>query len=332
MLRAQLWESVTSTTILLTEHYRAPDRTVHEVLDRIRRGCTIPMDIDLIHRRTFGHIDGPNPSDLKWKSAPLITPRNAVRQAWNNQAGIRYAVQTGSQIFISPSIDRGVPSNYRREEMVWVVDSSTEMLATWGMLCIGAVAIVTTNVAVELGIANGTEVTIKEVVPHANDIQGWRQMRNQIVRLSQPPICVFVEPMDKTIVPNREFRPGQCQWFPIMTRTQRVPLPKDSGTTKMFMRTQIPLTHAFAISDHKVQGKGLPKSILDLQKPPTGHFSLENFYTMISRTSNWNDMAILRPFNDDIFQAKPDERLVQYGVYLKDQNEKTKRAYEQELV
>ena len=79
-------------------------------------------------------------------------------------------------MFISPSKDTGVPAHYSREEMVWTVDSSTEMLATWGMLCIGTVAIVTTNVAVELGIANGTEVVIKEVVPHPDDIEGWRQM------------------------------------------------------------------------------------------------------------------------------------------------------------
>jgi hypothetical protein len=115
-----------------------------------------------------------------------------------------------------------------------------------------------------------------------------------------------------------------------MTRTQRVQLPKDSGVAKTFMRTQVPLTHAFALSDHKVQGKGLPISILDLQKPPSGRFALENFYTMTSRTSVWIDMAILRPFNDDIFYTKPDERLQRYDVYLKEQNARTEWLYNQE--
>jgi hypothetical protein len=330
MKGAALWESVTSTTVLLTEHYRAPNKAVHEVLDRIRQGRATPSDIDLIHSRTFGHANGPDPMHLKWKSAPLITPRNAVRQAWNNQAGIRYAMETGRQMFISPSKDTGVPEHYSREEMVWTVDSSTEMLATWGMLCIGAIAIVTTNVAVELGIANGTEVIIKEVVPHPNDIEGWRQMDDQVVRLSRPPICVFVETME-TNDRIREFHPGKPQWFPIMTRTQRVQLPKDSGVGKTFIRTQIPLTHAFALSDHKVQGKGLPISILDLQKPPSGRFALENFYTMTSRTSVWINMAILRPFNDDIFYTKPDERLQKYDVYLREQNDKTESFYHQEV-
>jgi len=176
MAGAKLWEDVTSTTVLLTEHYRAPNGIVHQVLDRIRRGRATPGDIELIHARTFGHPNGPNPMDPKWKSALLITPRNAVRQAWNNQAGIRYGMETGGQIFISPSKDTGVPMNYSREEMVWAIDSTTEQLATWRMLCIGATAMVTTNIAVELGIANGTEVVIKEVVPHVDDIEGWRQI------------------------------------------------------------------------------------------------------------------------------------------------------------
>ena len=330
MAGAELWEHITATTVLLTEHYRAPSGAVHEVLDRIRRGQGTPRDIELIHARTFGHPNGPNSMDPKWKSAPLITPRNAVRQAWNNQAGIRYAIETSSQIFISPSKDTGVPSNYSREEMVWAIDSSTEQLATWGMLCVGATAIVTTNIAVELGVANGTEVVIKQVVPHMDDIEGWQQMQNQMVRLSRPPICVFVE-MTHATECNREYRRGKPSWFPIMTRTQRVRLPKDSGVGKQFTRTQIPLTHAFALSDHKVQGKGLAKSILDLQKPPTGHFALENYYTMLSRTSDWEDMAILRPFKDDIFSAKPDKRLVEYDMYLERQNERTVQVYEREM-
>src|SRR5579862_6237679 len=66
-----------------------------------------------------------------WKAAPLVTPRNSVRQAWNNQADIKHAVDTGNQIFISPSKETGVPANYSREEMVWTPDSKTEMLATW---------------------------------------------------------------------------------------------------------------------------------------------------------------------------------------------------------
>jgi hypothetical protein len=42
--------------------------------------------------------------------------------------------------------------------MVWSLDSKTEMLATWATLCVGAVAVATTNIAVALRVANGTKV------------------------------------------------------------------------------------------------------------------------------------------------------------------------------
>ena len=65
--------------------------------------------------------------------------------------------------------------------MVWTVDLNMEMLATWAMLCVGAVVVMTTNIAVELRVANGTKVIIREVVPHPNDIHGWNQIQNQVV-------------------------------------------------------------------------------------------------------------------------------------------------------
>ena len=86
----------------------------------------------------------------------------------------------------------------------------------------------------------------------------------------------------------------------------------------------------FALSDHKVQGKGLAKFILDLQKPPSRYFALENFYTMLSCTSDWEDIAILRPFNNNIFKVKSNKRLIEYDIYLEQQNAKTKQLYKED--
>jgi hypothetical protein len=76
-----LWKNVVKTTVLLTEHYRAPNPTVYEVMERLRKGALLPSDIEKIKARVFGHPNGPDPLDPKWQDAPLITPRNNVRQA-----------------------------------------------------------------------------------------------------------------------------------------------------------------------------------------------------------------------------------------------------------
>src|SRR5204862_6421066 len=127
--------------------------------------------------------------------------------------------QTGNQIFISPSIDEGLPCS--REAMIWTTDSKTEMLATWNVLCIGAEAIVTFNIGVELNIAKGSKVIIKEIVPHPQDHQGWQEIQNNLViKLSQPPITVFMEPICSSYPLAFNYHPLQSTWFPILPKKQ----------------------------------------------------------------------------------------------------------------
>ena len=51
---------------------------------------------------------------------------------------------------------------------------------------------------------------------------------------------------------------------------------------------------------------------------------------MTSRTCKWENMAVLRPFDDRIFNSKPDPRLMKYDVYLEEQDRKTQYRYETE--
>ena len=58
------------------------------------------------------------------------------------------------------------------------------------------------------------------------------------------------------------------------------------------------------MSDFRVQGSGLKKGIFDLKKTPSGRMALQNIYVMLSRVSNWEDLAILRPFEDSVLQLR----------------------------
>ena len=214
--------------------------------------------------------------------------------------------------------------------MVWTVDSRTEFLATWNVLCIDGPALVTSNIAVELGIANGSKVIIKQVVPHPEDHQGWNEIHKQIVKLSRPPICVFAE-LSGTDHSIGEYLPGQPGWFPVMCIKEWMTAPKDfqAGKNKTFYRTQIPLTPAFSMSDYKVQGRGFNmKFIIDLCRPPDRRLALQNIYVMLSRMTKWEDLAILRPFDDNIFRTGCDENWNRYDEFLENENKATKTWYE----
>jgi hypothetical protein len=74
-----------------------------------------------------------------------------------------------------------------------------------------------------------------------------------------------------------------------------------------------------------VQGAGLANAILDMKRPPTGWIGLENIYVMLSRISSWDDLAILRPFEESVLQRVPDERLTAYDEFLEQMHMDTKR-------
>ena len=247
-----LFQDVTKTTVLLREHYRARDEAVYSVLDRIRCGNATATDKQLLHSRTFGWPGGPDVEDKEWRTAVLITTRNNIREAWSNVASLRHAVDNGTQIFISPSIDEGIDCN--RRKMVWrAADSKTGFLPTWNVLCVDAPTIVKTNTAVELGTANGTKGIIREVIPDPEDCVGWSRIENQVVKLTRPPICVMVELVnDKHLLP--ESIGGRDGIFPMMPIRERFPCPKDfGGKSKHMWRIQQSLMSGFALSDHTVR-------------------------------------------------------------------------------
>jgi len=114
---------------------------------------------------------------------------------------------------------------------------------------------------------------------------------------------------------------------------QTILIPKEFGgesastqDKKTFDRIQIPLTPGFSMSDFRVQGNGLNKGIFDLKKPPSGCLRCQNIYVMLSRVTNWEDLAILRPFEDSVLQSlRVDEELTEYEEILKYMDRETQR-------
>lgn len=49
--------------------------------------------------------------------------------------------------------------------------------------------------------------------------------------------------------------------------------------------------------------------------------TLQNLYVMLSRVTYWENLAILRSFDDSIFKMKPDENLLRFDEYLEDMDD-----------
>ena len=61
----------------------------------------------------------------------------------------------------------------------------------------------------------------------------------------------------------------------------------------------------------------MSKAIFDFKRPPSGRLLHQNIYVMLSRVGDWEDMAILRPFEDSVLQSRPDDELLEYEEILK---------------
>lgn len=326
----ELWEKVTETTVILHRNYRARDPVLSGLLLRLAKGQLTSADKEILKSRVIGKSH--NIDMRQWRNAVLLTPRNSIRQRWNGNAAVSHFMATGNQIFISPSRDEGVTCS--RVNMLWTGDNHTDYLPTWNVLAINAPALVTANMAVELQIANGTDVIIKEVVPHPNDIDGWDNCTRPIVRLSQPPLCVFVEPIAKEPY-DPPYHPEHPTWFPLFPVHNEIPTPRSFGAVeeeKKFTRTQIPLLLAFAICDYRVQGKTLNrKFIIDLHKPPTGKLDIQNIYVMLSRAVSLDDVLILRDYDDKVLDTTAEIPFLEYEQVLEERAKETAVRFMEQL-
>jgi hypothetical protein len=142
---------------------------------------------------------------------------------------------------------------------------------------------------------------------------------------------VFVESAEPRHLSNYH-QHNHPTWFPIMPLKLSITIPKEfssesASTTdkKTFDRTQVPLTGGFAMSDFRAQGSGMSKAIFDFKKPPSGRLLHQNIYVMLSRVGDWEDMAILKPFEDSVLQTRPGEELLECEEILKHMDLETQR-------
>jgi hypothetical protein len=50
---------------------------------------------------------------------------------------------------------------------------------------------------------------------------------------------------------------------------------------------------------------------------------LQNLYIMLSQVTCWENLAILRPLDDSIFDMKPNENLLKFDEYLENMDDNT---------
>ncbi len=291
-----LWSQLTHA-VILHEQNRVTDEAFQELLVRLSEGKCTPEDVALLSTRSIGNGV---PLD-RFQSSPCIVPGNMLRVNLNNIHAKHHAKVQSTQLIISCAIDKGAkrvlkPSNINH--LMKLPDNKTGRLPGECPLLPGMPVMLTTNIAVELGLTNSSQGIVREVVCDPSE----KIQDSEVHKLRHLPKYVVVE-FPNTKCPQLPNLPHKyIPIFPIHTSFQyRFPGAKK---TESIARTQLPIVPSYCITSYKSQGKTLSSAIIDLVPPKRYHVDTSFSYVPLSRVRRLDDVVILRDFPQWVLNKK----------------------------
>lgn len=149
--------------VILKQQMRVHDQGWIDILNRLRVGECTEDDIKEVNKLvlTNPECDVPDFSMSPWDDCILITPRNAVREAWNKAALRRHCSKTGNILYIAPAKDTHgraegkLPINVRYE-IAKMSETKTASLSERLEIAVGMKVMITSNISTKGDIANST--------------------------------------------------------------------------------------------------------------------------------------------------------------------------------
>ncbi|KAJ3008597.1 hypothetical protein NUW54_g3090 [Trametes sanguinea] len=262
----------------------------------------------IIGREGSDNVDFQSPP---WSEALLVTPRHAVREAWNSAAARRW-----ERLAL---MMRNQDDSWRRQK-----DLPDEV-----ELAIGMQVMVTTNIETDLDVANGARGEVVKIILHPDEPEHGDE---PVVRLQYPPVYILVrlhrtratrlEGLEERVIPVEPVRATM--------QIQVKPRGSSKSVRRSVQRRQFPITGAYAFTDYQSQGQTIPYVIVDLQTPPGGRrLTLFNLYVALSRSHGRDTIRILRDFDENLFLQTHDLELLREDDRLEYLNNKTRQWWEE---
>ena len=244
-----------------------------------------------------------------WALAPVLVVTNAEREFMLEQQSIRAATLLGVPVL-----------KWRLQlKTTWYNSKELDTLysgtpGAWAYFVEGSFAFVTENLNPLKGVANGTRVVMHSLVFRPKDTAAVRKMiasasAGDVIDLGNIcPLYINVKlptsdadanswPKDETVVKGEVVIPVGLSRYSRNT----VNLAKVGRFVNPQNDVRLAKVHAvecgFALTFHKVQGKTLPKVILELAERPCktgkGNLDFHGLLVALSRVKNTNDLRII---------------------------------------
>lgn len=325
------------TVVILEQQVRVKDPEWLDFLRHARHGTCEPHHIEMVRNLVLTNPKCPKTDFTKepWSKATLITPRHAVRMAWNEEAVRKHCAETGETLFICRAQDRigGKELTLSERQAIAQKKGSGKRkgrkerggLPNIVELARGMEVMVTYNVDTDIDVANGARGRIVDIILNEEETA---DLNRDVVKLDAMPAYILVQ-MDRTKAP--QLPDLEVKVLPIQPMTKTFEIRTAGGTKKTVHRTQLPVTAAYAFTDYRSQGQTLDKVVVDLGNPPSGALTPFNAYVALSRSSGRDSIRLLRDFDDTLFTTMPSVELEAEDVRLNAMNQKTKADWRQLL-
>ena len=315
-----------STVVILTQQKRVHDLIWYQFLTRLRKGEVNESDLTMLRSLILG-VDSNGTNQTNWKQASMITPRHAVRKAWNKEACREMCAMNGQRLFICLAQDSVGDHILTSEDKINIASKKTskkgKALPDEIEIGVGMKVLVTYNIQTNLDITNGARGMIVDIVLDPRDAETVNS-DEPICQLQYLPKYILVR-LERTRV--SKLAGLEDNMIPIEPMTISMEAEKHTGhgwSKISIRRTQYPLTAAYAFTDFRSQGQTINQAIIDIAPPPRGTLSLFNLYVALSRSPGRNDICLLRDFKDEMFLKTHDNDLLKEDERLEDMSMFTK--------
>ena len=311
LLGIELWRQV-NQVVLLDEQMRVKDERYQGLLNRLREGNCTDSDVEMLNNRVIGNFSG---TINTFQNNRIINPGNELVMAINKLFASHYS--QCHKVLVTTAKDtirkKKLPAHFSRKirdfPSTWTKGLPGEL-----PLYVGMPVFLTKNIAVELGLTNGTTGIIKSIylrnAESITDDPGFHHVEFKDTD------SIVVQLDDITVNPLHGLAPDHIPIFPR----------KDSFSVKVkdkksisVNRCHFPIVPRFACTAHKSQGMTLDKAVVDLVPQPNLKSPIDvNFpYVPLSRVRRLDDLTILRPFDARVIKVKPNPACLAMMEYFK---------------
>jgi len=239
----------------------------------------------------------------EWKDAVFLVTRNEVRVQLNFDVTKEHARDREQPLIFSCAENyyhRKFITGNNRLKFLSAPDTKENVLSGILPLSLGMKVVLTVNICVPDGLANGAQGTLRQIV-YDKDSVDLSSQRGKIIVLKCPPKYVVIELFDKSPGSYEGLPPNHVPIYPLKRGCVYTFWRHDgSKIQRNFQRWQLPLAPAFAFTDYKCQGQTLKKVIVDLAND-NGNIST---YVMLSRVQKLENLLILRPFKESVLETQ----------------------------